>query len=67
MKKHWIIEGKNDGWCDERTKKFDTYAEAEAAAKRRLSEHRSKEDWKIYELYAAVIAPVPTYEVMKAQ
>lgn len=45
---------------------FDTYEEAEANAKRKLGGNMQCENWKIYQLLATVVRPVPTFEVVKA-
>lgn len=60
MEKIWIIEGNA-------SKHYTTYEEAEKAAKRKLSEAKYAEDWKIFQLVAAVISPLPTFEVVKVQ
>lgn len=57
MNKYWIIDG--------RTSPFNTYDEAETAAKRKLAANPGQENWKIYEFVAAVVTPTPTYEVVK--
>lgn len=59
MNKHWIIEGSN--------KAYPTYEEAEKQAKRQLAGCSRNDTWNIYELVAAVVQPLPVFEVVKVQ
>lgn len=58
MKKFWCVEGDSG-------KRFESYDEAEEAAKRKLGSRPQDKSLAVLEAVAFVKAPVPSLEVVK--
>lgn len=62
MKKFWKIWDASYGT---QTKQYDTYAEAEVAAKKRAGMLKTDCDVVVFEAVATIIQPTPNFEVVK--